>query len=114
VLSRGSELLRAGISVIIFPQTTRSVTFDPVQFNSIGTKLARKAGVPMVPVALKTDALANGKIFRDFGKVDPSKAVRFAFGEPMRVADRGAEEHARTMEFIQGKLRQWEKEEASG
>lgn len=107
VLEGGMEILKAGRSIIIFPQTTRTVSFDPVKFNTIGVKLARKADVPIIPTALKTDAWGNGRIFKDFGKVDPSKTVHFAFGKPIRVKDRGAEEHNEIIKFISSKLKEW-------
>ena len=73
VLNQGVEKLRSGISIIVFPQTTRSTRFEPEQLSTIGVKLAKKAGVPVVPIALKTDALTNGKLFKDFGKIDPTR-----------------------------------------
>ncbi len=107
VLEGGETKLKAGTSIIIFPQTTRSSVFEPSQFNSIGVKLARRAGVPVVPVALLTDAWGNGKHLKDFGRIDPSRKVHFAFGAPMTIHGRGDEEHQRIIEFITGKLREW-------
>ncbi len=107
VLEGGTERLNAGISIIIFPQTTRFLDFDQKQFNTMGIKLAKKANVPVVPVALKTDAWGNGKVLKDFGKMDPSKKVYFSFGEPLRIKDRGSEEHKRVMEFIASRLKEW-------
>ncbi|MEW5745352.1 MAG: lysophospholipid acyltransferase family protein [Nitrospirota bacterium] len=107
VLEGGTERLHAGRSVIIFPQTTRTADFDAAAFNTIGIKLARKADVPAVPIALKTDAWGNGKHIRDFGRIDPSKKVWFSFGEPLRVADRGTGEHQAIIAFIESRLREW-------
>ena len=107
VFEGGTGRLNAGISIIIFPQTTRFLDFDPKKFNTIGIKLAKKANVPVVPVALKTDAWGNGRVFKDFGKMDPSKIVHFAFGEPLRIRDRGTEEHEKVLEFISSKLKEW-------
>jgi 1-acyl-sn-glycerol-3-phosphate acyltransferase len=109
VLEGGAERLKAGSSIIIFPQTTRTAVFDPDQFNTIGIKLAKKAGVPIVPIALKTDAWNNGTYLKDFGRIDPRKKVYFAFGDPLWIKDRGNEEHQRIIEFITGKLREWDK-----
>ena len=67
VLSEGEKLLREGRSVMVFPQATRTHWFEPSRFNSIGVKLAKTAGVPIVPLALKTDFLRVGKRIRDFG-----------------------------------------------
>ncbi len=107
VLEGGKEKLRSGSSMIIFPQTTRSQSLDPEQFNTIGVKLARRAQVPAVPVAMKTDAWGIGKIVKEFGRIDPSKRVRFAFGEPLTVSGSGREEHESIIEFISGKLKEW-------
>ncbi|MCL4491837.1 MAG: 1-acyl-sn-glycerol-3-phosphate acyltransferase [Nitrospirae bacterium] len=107
VLEGGAGRLGAGRSMIIFPQTTRALDFDPGMFNTIGIKLAKKAGAPVVPIALKTDAWGNGKHLKDFGRIDPSKKVHFAFGEPLLIKDRGTEEHARIIEFIARKLEEW-------
>ncbi|HEX8947944.1 MAG TPA: lysophospholipid acyltransferase family protein [Dissulfurispiraceae bacterium] len=107
MLEGGTERLKKGSSLIIFPQTTRSLEFDPRAFNTIGVKLAKKAEVPVVPIALKTNAWGNGKRLKDFGKIDPSKKVHIAFGSPLHIKDRGNEEHQQVVEFISGKLREW-------
>ncbi len=107
VLEGGTERLKAGTSIIIFPQTTRTAVFDPETFNTIGVKLAKKAGVPVVPVALKTDAWGNGAWLKDYGPIRPQLPVYFAFGEPMTIRDRGNEEHEATIAFIRAKLAEW-------
>jgi 1-acyl-sn-glycerol-3-phosphate acyltransferase len=107
VLEGGTERLARGRSIVVFPQTTRTDRFDRAEFNSIGVKLAKKAGVPVVPIALKTDAWANGRRFKDFGPIDPAKRVFFAFGEPLPVRDRGMEEHELIIAFIERKLAEW-------
>jgi 1-acyl-sn-glycerol-3-phosphate acyltransferase len=107
VFEGGVERLKAGISIVIFPQTTRTEVFHPDEFNTIGIKLAKKANVPVVPVALKTDAWGNGKYLKDYGKVDISKKVWFAFGKPMTITGRGDEEHQQIIDFIRGKLKVW-------
>jgi 1-acyl-sn-glycerol-3-phosphate acyltransferase len=111
VLEEGVKKIAAGRSIIVFPQSTRSVVFKPEEFNTLGVKLASRAGVPVVPVALKTDAWGVGKIMKDFGPIDRNKKVHIEFGEPMRVAGRGVEEHARVVAFIHDRLTQWEREE---
>lgn len=107
VMEGGRERLAKGVSLVVFPQTTRTSFFDPEEFNSIGIKLAQKTRVPVVPLALLTDAWGNGKRLKDFGKIDPSRTVHLAFGEPMVVAGRGSGEHEAVISFIQGKLEEW-------
>lgn len=111
VLEGGTKKLGAGQSIIIFPQSTRSFTFNPEEFNTLGIKLALKANVPVVPIALKTDAWGIGKIAKEFGPIDPGKKVHFAIGEPLTIRNRGAEEHQEIIDFIRRKLDQWQKEE---
>jgi 1-acyl-sn-glycerol-3-phosphate acyltransferase len=110
VLTDGAKKLAEGSSIIIFPQSTRSAAFVPEEFNSLGIKLALKAGVPVVPIALKTDAWGTGKIMKDFGPVDKNKKVFFAFGEPMKVEGRGVDEHQKVIAFIQNNLQKWAEE----
>ncbi len=107
VMAGGIERLGRGVSIIVFPQTTRSGTFDPDQFNTIGIKLAAKAKVPVVPIALLTDTWCNGKWVKDLGPIDPKKKVYFEFGEPLAIQSRGAEEHRKIIEFISAKLHEW-------
>ncbi|MFA5515764.1 MAG: lysophospholipid acyltransferase family protein [Desulfuromonadales bacterium] len=107
VMEEGLKRLEAGISIIVFPQTTRTPAFDPAHFNSIGTKLAKRAGVPVIPVALKTDAWSNGRFIKDFGPIKPSRKIHFAFGEPLTVTGAGQEAQAAVVRFIQGKLAEW-------
>jgi 1-acyl-sn-glycerol-3-phosphate acyltransferase len=107
VLEEGEKRLAANISVVIFPQTTRSVDFDPQMFNSLGVKLARRCNVPVVPFALKTDAWGLGRRLKDFGRICPEKTVHIHFGEPMRVHGSGKEEHQMIVGFIGKKMAAW-------
>jgi 1-acyl-sn-glycerol-3-phosphate acyltransferase len=106
-MEEGGKRLEANVSVVIFPQTTRSAEFDPGKFNSLGIKLARRCNVPAVPFALKTDAWGLGKRIKDFGPIRPEKTVHFHFGAPMKIRGSGKEEHAAVMEFIRTRLAAW-------
>lgn len=107
VMDEGQERLKRGISVIVFPQTTRTPGLDRSAFNTIGIKLAKKAGVPVLPLALKTDAWGVGSLIKDYGFIRPELPVRFCFGEPIRVDGAGRNEHEEVMEFIHWKLEAW-------
>lgn len=107
VLTQGEAMLRAGISVVVFPQATRSVEFNAAEFNSLGVKLAGRAGVPVVPLALKTDFMGNGRVFKDLGFVDHSKTIHFAFGAPLAVTGNGRDAHEAIVAFITARLREW-------
>jgi 1-acyl-sn-glycerol-3-phosphate acyltransferase len=104
----GVERLQKGVSVVVFPQTRRSLKFDPSQFNSIGLKLALRAKVPVIPIALLTDAWSNGTWLKDLGPINPNKRVHIAFGEPITIEGRGAQQHQQIIDYIQSKLSHWD------
>ena len=107
VLADGMRCLTKNISVLIFPQTTRNLHFNPKNFNSLGIKLARQANVPVIPVAVKTDAWGMGRLMRDLGKIDPAKPVRIAFGDPVYITGNGKLAHQAILDFISSKLTDW-------
>lgn len=107
VLNQGSERLSKGKSVVIFPQRTRTLFLTTSAFNTLGIKLAKRNNVPIIPIALLTDAWGNGKYLKDFGKIDPSKEVKISFGEPIEILSNGIEEHQKTLEFIKNKFIEW-------
>jgi len=109
VLDEGMDKLKRGISIIVFPQTTRTASFDPKQFSTLGVKLAQRANVPIIPLALITDAWRNGKYIKDLGRIDTTKEVKFAFGEPIIIQGRGSEEHQAVIDFINSKMNEWNK-----
>ena len=107
VMKEGVERLQRGISIIVFPQSTRTLQFDPRHFNSIGVKLAKRANVPIVPLALKTDAWGQGKKFKELGKISPSLPIRYRFGQAMHIHGQGREEHEAVCAFIADALQEW-------
>lgn len=107
VLEEGAANLAEGRSIIIFPEGTRHDVFKREDFNSLGIKLAAKAGVPVVPVALKTDLWGNGKVLKGFGPVDRNKTVFVEFGTAMAIDGRGKVEHERCLDFIEERLGHW-------
>ncbi|MEI6563162.1 MAG: lysophospholipid acyltransferase family protein [bacterium] len=107
VLAEGTELIRQGVSVVIFPQATRSAEFDIDGFNTLGVKLALRAGVPVIPLALKTDFMANGKWVKDAGYVYPDRPIYFEFGAPMTVSENGRAAHAAVIRHIVACLKKW-------
>jgi 1-acyl-sn-glycerol-3-phosphate acyltransferase len=107
VMTKGMELLSKGISIVIFPQSTRSVEFYPEEFNSLGVKLAKKAGVNVVPVALRTDFWGQGKVIKELGPLDSKKPIYIKFGEPFPVNGPGKEENQKIIDFIKEALKTW-------
>jgi 1-acyl-sn-glycerol-3-phosphate acyltransferase len=107
VMTRGAEKIKKGYSIIIFPQATRSTVFDPEKFNTLGIKLARRAGVPVVPIALKTDFWGTGALMKDFGPINTDKTIHIEYGQPIHVSGAGKDEHEQVMAFIKDRLLGW-------
>ena len=107
VLNAGHNFITSGGSIFIFPQATRSVEFDTRVFNTLGVKLASKAGVPVIPVAVKTDFQSNGKFIKDMGRIDPGKPLHFKFGDLMKVEGKGRQTQQRVVDFISRNLTSW-------
>ena len=112
MLLDGTARIESGVSVVVFPEGRRSPVFAEDRFNTIGVKLAHRAGVPIIPLALYTNAWALGRgRFNDFGRIDSSQKVRFAFGAPLRVEGRGVAENRAVIDYIIDRLEQWRLED---
>ncbi len=109
LMNVGAERLKQGNSVLIFAQGTRQPVFSRKQWSSIGTKLAEKAGVPVIPIAVKTDiepTRPDGKgWFKDFGTVDPSKDIRLRCGPVLTGSSRDM--HKASFDWIRDQLIEW-------
>jgi 1-acyl-sn-glycerol-3-phosphate acyltransferase len=108
VMTDGLELLAKGISIVIFPQSTRKDEFIASEFNSLGVKLAKKANVKVIPIAIKTDFWGHGKFLKDLGPIHRSKPIYMDFGKPMEISGSGKVEHEKIIEFISSCLTKWE------
>ncbi len=107
VLEEGQKHLAAGRSVIIFPQGTRSPMVDEEHFSSLGSKLAKRADVPVIPVALKTDAWGTGALLKDIGWIRPQKPIHIRFGAPVRMEGNGKAGQAQVFAFIRDTFEGW-------
>lgn len=107
VLNEGQRRIQKGCSVVVFPQATRSAVFDAKNFNSLGVKLARKSGVPVVPVALKTDFHGSGRWLKDIGPIYPDRPIYFKFGSPIPVEGNGLAAQRKVVDFIAQNLLSW-------
>jgi len=108
VMTEGPELLTKGISIVVFPQSTRKDVFIPLEFNSLGVKLAKKANVKVIPAAIKTDFWGHGKFLKDLGPLHRNKPIYMDFGKPMEVSGSGKAEHEKIIEFISSSLTKWD------
>jgi 1-acyl-sn-glycerol-3-phosphate acyltransferase len=107
VMSKGVEMLGKGKSVIIFPEGTRQDVFKPENMNSLGVKLAARAKVPVIPIAVKTDFWTSGKIIRGFGPLKRKRIIHFSIGEAIEVQGGGKKAHKDAVDFIAEKLKGW-------
>lgn len=107
VINQGKERLEHGTSVIIFPQGSRCKNFIPEDFNSLGVKLAKSAGVKVIPIALKTDFWGNGKIVKDFGPLRRKNNIYISIEKPMKIMGNGKKENEEIINFIGKKLMEW-------
>ena len=112
VLQEGTAGIKAGRSALIFPQGARYRQFDPASFNTLATKLALRANVPLVPIAVSTDFIRIGKRHRDAtATIRPSSPIRIACGPAIPCTLGQAEMQRRSIDFIVSKLAEWEKED---
>lgn len=101
VLEIGQQKLQNGQSIIIFPQGTRRPEVKAEDFSSLGSKLAKKANAPIIPIALKTKAWGTSQITKDFGPINPDIPVRISFGEPIEITSvNGKEEQQKVLDYI--------------
>lgn len=109
IFNVGGDRIARGDSVLIFAQGQRLPVFARKGWSSIGTKLAEKAGVPVIPIAVKTDMMPtrpNGKGWlKDFGTVDPTKEIRLACGPVINGSSR--EMTQASFDWIKAKLDSW-------
>jgi 1-acyl-sn-glycerol-3-phosphate acyltransferase len=107
VITKGKEILAGGTSIILFPEGTRQNEFNPEKFNSLGIKLAKEAGVPVIPVAVKSDFWGNGKLIKDIGPIRRKEPVCITFGEPITITGNGKAEHKQVVDFITQKTNEF-------
>ncbi len=109
VFTEGVARVKEGRSILIFPQGSRERVFSRKLYSSIGAKLAEKAGVPVIPIAVKTDCdptRPDGKGWlKDFGTVDPSKDIRMRCGPP--ITGTAKEMHQKVFDWIKAQLDEW-------
>jgi 1-acyl-sn-glycerol-3-phosphate acyltransferase len=82
-LRRAGEIVRAGTSLIVFPEGTRSLDRRIHPFKKGPFVVAMEAGVPVVPIALSgSGAITPKKVI----SVTPG-TIRIAMGDPVNPAD---------------------------
>jgi 1-acyl-sn-glycerol-3-phosphate acyltransferase len=84
-LDEAGAQIRSGISIIVFPEGTRSDSLAILPFKKGPFALAMKAGVPVVPVAIE----GSGKLMpKNSWNITPGP-IRIRAGSPMDPAQYG-------------------------
>lgn len=83
IYEHAPQRIQKGVSIMLFPQSTRSQNFVASDFGSLGAKLANKLNCPLIPVALDTRFWKIGSIVKDLGGLDSRYPVRVSFGKPL-------------------------------
>lgn len=87
-MKRAVETLKSGHSVLIFPEGTRSRTGQLLRGKKGAALIAKRAGVPVVPIGLWGTEKFLAINERDMGRESIRKAdVHVRIGKPFYVAD---------------------------
>jgi len=106
LLKQGSERLKDGIPVLIFPQGTRVPVGKMGRFNKGGTMLAVSNEVPIIPIVHDAGRYWPGKSFIKYPGV-----IKVRIGKPVAVAGRPVDEiHAEVIGWIEQEMAQQEPE----
>jgi 1-acyl-sn-glycerol-3-phosphate acyltransferase len=105
VLLRARRLLESGVSVLVFPEGTTTYGTDVLPFRRGAFGLARRLGVPVVPIGIRYDStepcwVGNASFLPHYVKTTSRRATRaqLLFGDPIRsVGHRSPEAFAETV-----------------
>lgn len=99
-IETGVERIKAGDSIFVFPEGTRSKTGEMRPFKPGCLRLAEKTGCPIIPVAM----INTGKVFEGnhykLHRVD----CKMIFGDPIYPEDMPSENKRECAEFVQSKV----------
>lgn len=90
VMNEAAEYLKAGYSMVIFPEGTRSKGRQMADFKAGSLKIAIKAGVPIVPVTID----GSYKIMEQNKNLIKPAVVDMIISEPIETANLTKEETA--------------------
>ena len=98
-LARAAERVRAGASVIIFPEGTRSPDRALHAFKSGGFHLALRAGVPIVPITVsgswritpkRSLRIESGRVLVRYGRPIPTRGLGVGDRDALKLRVRAA------------------------
>ena len=83
ILTEGSQRLRDGSWVVIFPEGTRQEPEDRTSFNAGGAMLGVKSGFPILPIAHNSGTYCPRKSI-----IKKSGTISFVIGKPVETSGR--------------------------
>jgi 1-acyl-sn-glycerol-3-phosphate acyltransferase len=92
--------LRAGTSILLFPEGTRSLTNELLPFQRGGFLLALKIGLPIVPVGIRGTREVQ---HRGNWAIRPGKAV-ISYGAPINAAEYGLRRKAELNREVRARI----------
>jgi 1-acyl-sn-glycerol-3-phosphate acyltransferase len=98
-ISRGTENVRKGRAMCVFPEGTRSQGPHMLPFRNGSFRLATKAGAAIVPVTID----GAYKVWEEFRRIRPA-AVRVVIHEPIQTADMGHDERKALPERVRAAI----------
>lgn len=101
-INKGSEFLKQGYSMVIFPEGTRSENGEMGEFKAGSFKLAIKSGVPVVPVVIRGsfDIMGKGSLI-----IKPA-LVEIEILEPVEVSKLSKDEQKNLHTTVQESIKE--------
>lgn len=102
IILAGIEMLKSGLSMLIFPEGTRNKeSEEPLPFKQGSLKLAEKANVPIVPFSIK----GTDNIFENNNglTVKPAR-VKINFGKPILLSELPQEDMKKSAVYVRSEI----------
>jgi len=99
-LKRAAERVRGGISVIVFPEGTRSPTGRMREFKSGGFHLALEAQVPVLPATVS----GSFHLIPKRSLKVQSGTIKVAYGEPIPTRGLGVDDRHRLKDLVRAAI----------
>jgi len=95
-IKKGIEFLKNGESIVLFPEGTRSKTYDLLPFKKGSVRMAEKSGRPIIPCAIK----GTDDVFENNGFNLKPRTIYFQVGEPIHLERISLEEGQTPSDYV--------------
>lgn len=100
-INEGSQMIKDGYSLVIFPEGTRSRANEMASFKPGSLKLATKAKATIVPVTIRN----SFTVYEETGKIKKGRTIDFIAHEPIDTAALDRKELAELSDKIEAIIR---------